>query len=156
MDLGQKIVLGTVIIAGFIFLVSITTLYVQTQIAEHGFCPIPLSLLVPSFASLGVFIGSLTYYLSFVKFEESKEESLKIANSIIEILPAYEREIIKMIIQNKGEILQSKLSRLLGKVKTFRVIENLVKRGIVTKEPYGKTNKIKLGEKFKVLFSHFK
>ena len=153
MDFGRKIVLGTIIIAGFIFLVSITTLYVQTQIAEKGFCPIPLPLLVPAFASLGVFIGSLTYYLTFIKIEESKEKRSEIVSSMLEILQSDEREVIKMLVENKGEILQSKLSRALGKVKAFRIIESLMRRGVVVKEPYGKTNKIKLNEKFKdILF----
>jgi uncharacterized membrane protein len=58
-----------------------------------------------------------------------------------------------MFLENKGEVLQSKISRSLGKVKAFRVIESLMKRGVVVKEPYGKTNKIKLNEKFKnILF----
>jgi uncharacterized membrane protein len=67
-------------------------------------------------------------------------------------LQSDEKEIIKMLVENKGEILQSKISRSLGKVKAFRIIENLVKRGIITKEPYGKTNKIKLNEKFRSIF----
>jgi uncharacterized membrane protein len=153
MDFGRKIVLGTIIIAGFIFLVSITTLYVQMQIAEKGFCPIPLPLLVPVFASLGVFIGSLTYYLTFIKIEESREKRSEIVSSMLEILQSDEKEVIKMLVENKGEILQSKLSRSLGKVKAFRVVESLMRRGVVVKEPYGKTNKIKLNEKFKnILF----
>lgn len=149
MDLSKKIIIGMVIIAGFVFLVSVTALYVQMQIAEYGFCPIPIPVLVPAFASLGVFIGSLIYYLMFIKLEKSEEKHSEIVNILLEMLQADEREVIKKIIENKGEILQSKLSALFGKVKTFRVIESLVKRGIVLKESYGKTNKIKLNEKFK-------
>jgi hypothetical protein len=153
MDLSRKIIIGMVIIAGFIFLVSVTALYVQTQIAERGFCPIPIPVLVPAFASLGVFIGSLTYYLMFIRLEESKGKCSEIVYGMLEMLQPDEREVIKKIIENKGEILQSKLSSLFGKVKTFRVIESLVRRGIVLKESYGKTNKIRLNEKFKeILF----
>jgi len=153
MNFGRKIILATAIVAGFVFLVSITTLYIQTQIAEKGFCPIPLPFLVPAFASLGIFIGSLTYYLTFIKMEESKEKRSEIISTLLEILQSDEKEIIKMLLENKGEVLQSKISRSLGKVKAFRVIESLMKRGVVVKEPYGKTNKIKLNEKFKnILF----
>lgn len=151
MELGRKVVLVTIIIAGFIFLVSVTTLYVQSQITEHGFCPIPLPVLVPAFASLGVFIGSLTYYLTFTKLEESKEKKEEVFQTLIEILPTEEKNVIKMIVENKGEILQSKISRCIGKVKAFRIIENLVRKGVVVKEQYGKTNKIKLSEKLKDL-----
>lgn len=154
MDLSRKIIVGMAIIAGFIFLVSAIALYVQTQITEYGFCPIPVPVLVPAFASLGVFIGSLTYYFMFIRLEESKEKRSEIVQSMLEMLHVDEKEIIKKIIENKGEILQSKLSDVFGKVKTFRIIENLARRGIVSKESYGKTNKIKLNGKFKgILYS---
>lgn len=151
MKLGRKVILGTTITTGFIFLVSITTLYVQSQITERGFCPIPLPVLVPAFASLGVFVGSLTYYLTFIKLEESEEKKEGFFYNLLEMLPSEEKNVIKMIIENKGEVLQSKISRSMGKVKTFRTIENLMKRGVVLKEKYGKTNKIKLSEKFRDL-----
>lgn len=141
--------IGMIIITGFIFLVSVTTLYVQTQITERGFCPIPMPFLVPAFASLGVFIGSLTYYLMFIRLEESKERRSEIVYGLLEMLQADEKEFIKKIIENKGEIFQSKLSSIFGKVKTFRVLQNLIRRGIISKEVYGKTNRIKLNEKFK-------
>jgi len=154
MELSRKIMIGMIIITGFIFLVSVTTLYVQTQITEYGFCPIPMPVLVPAFASLGVFVGSLTYYLMFIRLEESKEKRSEIIHSMLEMLEVDEKEVVKKIIENKGEIFQSKLSSLFGKVKTCRVIANLVRRGIVFKEPYGKTNKIKLNEKFrKILYT---
>ena len=53
------------------------------------------------------------------------------------------------MIDNKGEISQSKLSSVFGKVKTFRTLRGLISRGILVKESYGKTNKIKLNDKFK-------
>jgi uncharacterized membrane protein len=83
------------------------------------------------------------------KIEENKEKKIQLIFSLVEMLNPEEKEIIKKLLENKGEILQSKLSRSFGKVKTFRVLENLRKRGIIEKEPYGKTNVIKLNEKFK-------
>jgi len=149
MEISKKIIIGLMIIAIFIFLVSITVAYVQTHIAEFGYCPYE-PVLIPAFASLGLFIGSLTYYFMFIKLEKSSEEKrLEIVNSSLEMLQVDEKEVIKKIIENKGEILQSKLSALFGKVKTFRVLEGLSRRGIIVKESYGKTNKIKLNEKFK-------
>ncbi|MDI6826610.1 MAG: hypothetical protein QMD36_05530 [Candidatus Aenigmarchaeota archaeon] len=149
MGISRKIAISTVLIAGFIFFVSVTALYVQTQIAEFGFCPIPIPILIPTFASLGIFVGSSVYYLMSVKIEESKEKRVEVVNAMLDLLRADEKETIKKIIENKGEISQSKLSSFFGKVKTFRVIEDLMRRDIVEKEPYGKTNKIKLNDKFK-------
>jgi uncharacterized membrane protein len=148
MDISKKIIGATIIIAAFIFLVSIAVIYVQTHIIQFGFCPYE-PVLVPAFASLGVFIGSLVYYLISIKLEESKEKRFEITHILLDILQPDEREIIKRLIENKGEILQSKLSSELGKVKVFRTIENLRKRGIIEKEPYGKTNKISFANKFR-------
>jgi uncharacterized membrane protein len=154
MEMSRKIVITTILIAGFIFFVSITALYVQTQIAELGFCPIPIPVLIPTFASLGVFVGSSVYYSMSTKIEESRERRIEVINTMLNLLPADEKNIMKKIIENNGEMLQSKLSSYFGKVRTFRAIEDLKRRGIVTKERYGRTNKIKLDERFrKVLCS---
>lgn len=72
--------------------------------------------------------------------------------AILDLLEPLEKEIIRRIVENRGEISQSKLSTEFGKVKVFRVIEALKNRGVVEKVPYGKTNKIKLNEKFVKLF----
>ena len=84
---------------------------------------------------------------------ESEKKIAEDAQVVLDMLQLDEKNIIKKIIENKGEITQSKLSSSFGKVKTFRVIENLKKRGIITKESYGKTNKIKLNEKFSNILS---
>jgi uncharacterized membrane protein len=83
------------------------------------------------------------------KIEESKEKQIQIIFSLVEMLNPEEKEVVKKLFENRGEILQSKLSKSFGKVKTFRVLENLRKRGVIEKEPYGKTNLIKLSERFR-------
>jgi len=40
----------------------------------------------------------------------------------------------------------------IGKVKAHRILERLEKRGILAKEQYGKTNMVKLTEKYRKLF----
>ena len=143
-------------ITGFIFAVSFSTLYAQTNIIEGTACActLPIPILIPTFSSLGILIGSFVYYAMFPKLMESEKKIAEDAQVVLDMLQLDEKNIIKKIIENKGEITQSKLSSSFGKVKTFRVIENLKKRGIITKESYGKTNKIKLDEKFsKILIS---
>jgi len=151
MNINKKIAISIMVITGFVFAVSFGTLYVQTNIAEGTVCSctLPIPLLIPTFSSLGVFVGSLVYYLMFAKIKESEKKSTEYAKNLLNMLRGDEREIITKIIENKGEITQSKLSAIFGKVKTFRVLENLRKRGIVVKEKYGKTNVIKLNENFK-------
>jgi hypothetical protein len=147
----KKSLIVIILLSGFIFAVSFSTLYAQTHIIEGTACSctLPIPVLIPTFASLGLLIGSILYYFMSPKIEENKEKKIQLIFSLVEMLNPEEKEIIKKLLENKGEILQSKLSRSFGKVKTFRVLENLRKRGIIEKEPYGKTNVIKLGEKFK-------
>jgi uncharacterized membrane protein len=141
------------ILAGFIFAVSFSTLYAQTHIIEGTACSctLPIPLLIPTFSSLGIFVGSIVYYLLFPKIEEDKgKEDL---NLFLDFLEPDEKSVLQKIIENKGKITQSKLSSQFGKVKVFRILESLRKRGIIEKEAYGKTNTIKISEKFSKLLS---
>ena len=151
MENRRKILIIVMILAVFIFIVSFSTLYAQTHIAEGTACSctLPIPLLIPVLSSIGVLIGSVVYYFMFPKVEESKEKQVQAVFSLVEMLKPDEKEVIRKLLENKGEISQSKLSQSFGKVKTFRILENLKKREIIEKEPYGKTNIIKLSQKFK-------
>jgi uncharacterized membrane protein len=153
MNLDKKLVAAVILMAGFVFAVSLSTLYAQTHIIEGTACSctLPIPLLIPTFSSLGLFIGSIVYYLTFSKVEEARERCATNARVLLDMLEPNEKNIILKIVDNKGKITQSKLSRQFGKVKTFRVLENLRKRGIIKKESYGKTNLIELDEKYSKL-----
>lgn len=148
MGMNRKIMIGTMLIAIFVFLVSFGTLYAQTHIIEGTACTctLPIPLLIPTFSSFGIIIGTLVYYLLSPQIEKKKESKLELIKKLVAFLPLPEREIVEKIVENDGEILQSELSKNFGKVKTFRILENLRSRGIIIKEPYGKTNKVKLVE----------
>ena len=151
MNIYRKLAIVVILITGFIFAVSFSTLYAQTNIIEGTACSctLPIPVLIPTFSSLGILIGSVVYYFMFPKITETDKKFVEGTKILLDMLQPDERNIMKKIIDNKGEITQSKLSSELGKVKTFRIIENLRKRGIVQKEGYGKTNKIILNEKFR-------
>jgi len=155
MDFNKKLIITIMLITGFIFAVSFSTLYAQTHIVEGTACActLPIPVLIPTFSSLGILVGSFVYYATSSKVKESKKKSVEGTQTLLSMLQANEREIIGKLIENKGEISQSKLSSIFGKVKTFRVLENLKRRGIIIKEKYGKTNKIKLNEKFREVLS---
>ena len=151
MNINRKIAITVMGLTGFIFLVSFGTLYVQTHISEGTSCSctLPIPVLIPTFSSLGVFVGSLVYYLMFARIKESEEKLSEDAKVMLDMLPNDEKEMILRLVGNNGEISQSKLSQLFGKVKAFRTVESLKKRGIVLKESYGKTNMIKLNDSFR-------
>ena len=151
MSIDRNMMILVMLITGFIFAVSFSTLYAQTNIIEGTACActLPIPVLIPTFSSLGILIGSFVYYAMFPKLRESEKRVAEDARVTLDMLQLDERNIIKKIVENKGEISQSKLSVAFGKVKTFRILESLKRRGIITKESYGKTNKIILDEKFK-------
>lgn len=148
LNMFKKIILVIMLIAGFVSFASLLSLYIQIQLTKFGFCPIPIFIIIPSIASVGIFIGSFVYYVMIGKIEKSREKKIEGISCVLDMLPLNEREIIKKIVENNGKITQSKLSSYFGKVKTFRTIENLRKRGIVEKKRYGKTNIIELNEKY--------
>lgn len=151
MDVTKKITVCIMAIAVFAFLVSFSTLYAQTHIVEGTACSctLPIPLLIPTFSSLGVFVGSFVYYLMFSRIRETEKKSSRDALSLLGMLRDDERKIIEKIVESNGEITQSKLSSFFGKVKTFRVLEALRRRNVITKERYGKTNRIKLNKPFR-------
>jgi len=151
MEIKKKVIVVIILLSGFIFAVSFGTLYAQTNISQGTACScaLPTPILIPTLSSLGLLIGSVVYYFMFPKVEENKEKQIQTVFSLVEMLQPNEKEIVRKLLENKGELPQSRLSQSFGKVKTFRILESLKKRGIIEKEPYGKTNMIKLNEKFK-------
>lgn len=99
---------------------------------------------------LGVFLfGSLISVLAgislmnLLRAKESKELKREMIDSMV--MPD-EKIVIKELEKNNGYLTQSELvaSTGLTKVKIHRIIKRLESLGIVSKYPYGVTNKIKL------------
>jgi len=145
MEQEKKLILGILILSVFVFIVAASSLYVQTEISSGNICgcAIPIPIFIPFLASIGLLIGTLVYYFFFPKYENKIDKKI-----ILNFFEKEEKEIITKLIDNKGSCLQSKLTRetSLSKVQVFRILENLVKRDIVSKESYGKTNIIKLND----------
>ena len=69
----------------------------------------------------------------------------------IKLLDPTEKRTIQLITENNGRITQAKISREMGKVKAFMVLEKLKKRGIIEKIKEKKTNLIKFSDKSEFL-----
>ncbi|MEM7826833.1 MAG: hypothetical protein QXQ40_01260 [Candidatus Aenigmatarchaeota archaeon] len=134
-------------------------------IGLRGSRPIPIiSLVLPS-ALLILAVIPLSYYFLSKRLEEKLEMNIKIISKLINkkdsiikmnsknntdksiILKFFnpnERKVVEMLIKKKGEILQSEISRTGGmtKLKTHRAVKDLERKGIVTIEKHGKTNRI--------------
>ena len=81
--------------------------------------------------------------ISILRFRESKELKRDVIDSMV--MPD-EKAVINELEKNNGELTQSDLvsKTRLSKVKVHRIIKRLESLGIVSKYPYGVTNKIKL------------
>jgi len=73
---------------------------------------------------------------------------------LLKFLNYNENKVVKKLIENKGSILQSEISRMqgMGKVKTHRILKDMKIKNIISMEKYGKTNQILLSEDVKKLF----
>ncbi|MFH0817606.1 MAG: hypothetical protein V1909_03145 [Candidatus Micrarchaeota archaeon] len=104
----------------------------------------------------GIIIGAFAFYFLY---ERKKPETVVIDNKknvidIVDVLDENEAKVLRKIINEKGRVLQAEISRLeeIGKVKSHRITERLEKRGIIEIESAGKTNIVKLTEKYRKLF----
>jgi DNA-binding MarR family transcriptional regulator len=72
-------------------------------------------------------------------------------NIILKFLNPSERKVIEALIENDGKILQSEITRMKGmtKLKTHRAVTDLERKGVITRESYGKTYRIFLSEDVK-------
>ncbi|MBS3748551.1 MAG: hypothetical protein KGY65_01015 [Candidatus Thermoplasmatota archaeon] len=81
-------------------------------------------------------------------------DETEIQKTMLKFLNYNENRVIKKLIENKGSILQSDISRMpnMGKVKAHRVLQDLETKGIIKKESYGKTNRVILDETIQKIF----
>ncbi|MBU0527411.1 hypothetical protein KKE92_02935 [Candidatus Micrarchaeota archaeon] len=101
---------------------------------------------IPAILLFGFLIGVVTSYFYFERKIEVPIPQKDDKKAWLSLLQPSERKVIAKIVENKGKVLQSELSRIegVGKVKAHRVIERLIKRGVIEKEQIGKTNVLRL------------
>ena len=79
-----------------------------------------------------------------------KKEKKELTKSVIDtMLTPEEKKVIQLLEDNDDELTQSELvsQTKLSKVKISRVIKRLESLKVISKYPYGMTNKIKLEKK---------
>jgi len=149
---SKKIIGGSLVIAIFVLIVSLTSWYVQLQIEAGTICScaIPLPILIPFVSSIGLLVGTLVYYMYS---PESKDKKIE-RDSVLKFLDPPEREIMDAILDNNGEVSQARIVSETGipKVRVFRSLERLRAKGIIMKERFGKTNLIKLPDDVRKIF----
>jgi len=138
----KNIIIAIITISVFVLGVSIGTLYVQHSL-EYGRCVIPIPYFIPIFASTGLIIGASVYYFISSKVESCKKLEERKIKTILKILDNDERAVLEELI-SRDEVLQSEISRKIGKVNAHRAIKKLLMKDVIEKIKYGKTHKIRL------------
>ncbi|MBN2094584.1 MAG: hypothetical protein JW727_00905 [Candidatus Aenigmarchaeota archaeon] len=143
MEKQKKVLTGVLMLSAFIFIVSAMSLYAQENIQSGNSCTcsFPIPLCIPLVASIGLFIGSAIAY-SFIPKNRLGLEAIK------KFLAKEEGLVVSSLLESGGKSTQAKLSQQtgLGKVKTFRILEKLQERGIITKENKGKIRIVLLSD----------
>jgi len=155
----KRLLLIVMIIAAFIFAVSLASLYAQRVIScgEAQMCTIPIPLLIPIAASVGLFIGTLVYYLMVGRLKK-KDINLGECSAIVGKLFNEKEKVILRIIASRDSVSQAKVTSLaeLPRLKVFRIIEKLKEKGLIEKQEEGKRRIIKAKEGIKELIKNIK
>ena len=116
----------------------------------------------------------LFYYIIYAGLEKNYEKNMEILSktigdnkksddkvgnkteftkTILNFLSYNEKKLINKLIEQKGTALQSEISRIegMGKVKTHRLVKDLERKGVITVEKYGNTNRINLSDNLRKL-----
>ncbi len=146
----------------FIVIVTVPKLIEQSSpqicLADSGDCLHEeqlefLTAMIPVFIGGGAILGAVALYLFYEKTQQpgQQEHDAKLALSLME---KDEAKVVGRIVGEGGRITQSEVSRIegIGKVKAHRILERLEKRRVLAREQYGKTNMVKLTEKYRKLF----
>jgi hypothetical protein len=175
----RELLLSISIIAIAVFLITfyfnISEIDEQTTLIRNGVRSRPFSMLVPiqyrmwlSPIILIIAVVPISYYFISKKLEKNMKTILNLINknefktykgsteinnkdTILKLLNFNEKKVLEMLIERKGEILQSEISRIKGmnKLKAHRAIRNLELRGVIETESYGKTKHIILSKDIK-------
>ncbi|MCD6590578.1 MAG: winged helix-turn-helix transcriptional regulator [Candidatus Aenigmarchaeota archaeon] len=140
----KKIVLAMLVISIFVLIVALSSFYVQIQIETGNICGcvIPIYLFIPLLASIGLFIGTMFYYLLSPKFEKIEKDV------ILNLFDSDEKIIVETLIKNHGKATQAKITKSTGlsKVKVHRVLERLENKNVISKKKERKVNIITLNK----------
>ncbi|MFC2143388.1 hypothetical protein ACFLQN_03245 [Candidatus Aenigmatarchaeota archaeon] len=103
-------------------------------------------LMIPLMSFVGVLIGLIVFYIMSLDITTEKKKDDKLHKNLLKFLPSDERIVVQMLLENDGKVNQYEVTRLpeMNKVKSHRVIDKLLKRGIIKKEKIGKINRIVL------------
>jgi len=151
----KRVIIGIIVIVSFIVLafnifpfLGLTGHTEECSLLEG--CPHEeelnfLEAALPIIISISLLIGAGVYYFMGQKVELKEKSARKSADIVTKFLNADEKKLVNLLVENNGKVLQAEVSRLPGmsKLKSHRVVQKLIDRGVIEKEKIGKTNIVK-------------
>ncbi len=119
---------------------------IQTIYERQANEGVPFYYFIPIFGFLGVGVGAVIYFINTIDLEKKEKIIEHNTDIILKLVDPEERKVINKIVENNGKTQQMEITYMEGytKVKAHRIIEGLVRKGILTKEAMGKMRQIKL------------
>lgn len=157
---NKKAIAGAIvlicIIALILYLPAILTQTNPDQCIVNGVCQHEqrlnlLNQLVPGFILAGIVIGALVFFFMTSKLEKKEKSLKKNTEVLLSFLSPEEKKLVNALIESNGKVLQAEITRLPGmsKVKSHRVVQKLIDRGVIEKESVGKTNVVRFTKEIK-------
>jgi len=110
--------------------------------------PLGLTTVLFAVAVMAAVSGVIAGILTYVFKRYARERALRL---ILMTLSEDERRVFEAVLQAGGETRQDKLRRQLdmSKSKLSALVNNLERKGAITKTPYWKTNILRISEEFR-------
>lgn len=164
----NKTAIAGLIILGFLLLVTSIVFYVEKTRDQRRIDPLdlesmtkediiqtiyerqaestPFYYFIPIFGFFGVVVGASVYFVLSSDLEKKDKTLTNNTAVVLKLLSAEERKVVNKILDNNGKLHQSEITYMDGytKVKSHRIVETLLKKGIVKKEILGKARLITL------------
>ncbi len=121
--------------------------YIYDHQAEGN---LPFFYFIPIFAFFGITVGALMYYILSGEIDKKEKIIEYDTKVILKLLNPEERKVIEKIVESHGKVQQLEITYLEGftKVKSHRILESLVSKGILFKEKMGKMRIVKMNKDF--------
>ena len=100
--------------------------------------PISFFLISPIMGFLGAIIGAIIVYFLMSRITQTQQVQKKNTKIILNFLTEHEKKVIELLLNNNGHAFQYELNRIegLSRVKTYRILQNLEDKKIITKENF--------------------
>ncbi len=110
----------------------------------------PFYYFIPIFSFFGIAVGALVYYILSGEVERKEKIIRHNTDVILKFLQPDEKKVIEKLVDNHGKIQQAEITYMEGftKVKAHRIVESLMKKGIVRKEALGKMRLVRMNDEF--------